>query len=181
MKRTMQAFFQMVFSFAVGATILGYSHCAEAQPARLKPGKGDDLRALYATALDVTEGKSVAEASCVRCHGVDGISTTKGVPHLAGQRAAYLHLELRAYQSGARGEKAMDGVVKFLSDDALLKVAAYYASLDPPATNCSERREARARQARPGPGRQGRRHGLRRVPRRGWRQQDSRHAEPRFV
>jgi cytochrome c553 len=54
----------------------------------------------------------------------------KGVPHLAGQRAPYLHLELRAYQSGARGDKAMDGAVRFLSEDALIKVAAYYASLE---------------------------------------------------
>ena len=44
-------------------------------------------------------------ASCVRCHGVDGISNTKAVPHLAGQRAAYLHLELKAYQSGAPTKK----------------------------------------------------------------------------
>ena len=110
---------------------MGHSPWTQAQPASVKAGKGDDLRALYATALEVAEGKRVAEASCVRCHGVDGVSTTKGVPHLAGQRAAYLHLELKAYQSGARGEKAMEGVVKFLSDDALIKVAAYYASLDP--------------------------------------------------
>ncbi len=104
---------------------------AAAQPASVKPGSGDDLRAAYASAADVTEGKRVAETSCARCHGTNGISTMKGVPHLAGQRAAYLHLELRAYQSGARGDKTMDGVVRFLSEDALIKVAAYYASLEP--------------------------------------------------
>ena len=131
MKRTLRTFFPVVIAFVAGATMLDYSPRAQAQPASVKTGKGDDLRALYATALEVAEGKRVAEASCVRCHGVDGISNTKGVPHLAGQRAAYLHLELKAYQSGARGEKAMEGVVKFLSDDALVKVAAYYASLDP--------------------------------------------------
>jgi cytochrome c553 len=62
---------------------------------------------------------------------MSGISTAGGVPHLAGQRPAYLHLELRAYQTGARGDTAMDSAVKFLSDDALVKVAAYYASLEP--------------------------------------------------
>ncbi len=54
------------------------------------------------------------------------------MPHLAGQRPAYLYLELLAYQSGARGDSAMNNVVKFLNDDALVKVAAYFASLDPP-------------------------------------------------
>ena len=35
------------------------------------------------------------------------------------------------YQAGGRGNTPMNNVVKFLSDDALIKVAAYYASLDP--------------------------------------------------
>ena len=54
-----------------------------------------------------------------------------GVPHLAGQRPGYLYLELKAYQAGARADSTMGAVVKFLSDDALVKVAAYYASLEP--------------------------------------------------
>jgi cytochrome c553 len=54
------------------------------------------------------------------------------VPNLAGQRAAYLFLELQAYQSGARGASAMRDVVGPLSEDALFKAAAYFASLDPP-------------------------------------------------
>ena len=41
-------------------------------------------------------------------------------------------IELKAYQAGARGDTPMNGQVKFLSDDALLKVSAYFASLDPP-------------------------------------------------
>jgi cytochrome c553 len=108
-----------------------YSPSAPAQPATVQAGSGDDLRAAYAGAADVAEGKRVADTTCARCHGANGISTMKGVPHLAGQRAPYLHLELRAYQSGARGDKTMDGAVRFLSDDALIKVAAYYASLEP--------------------------------------------------
>lgn len=92
----------------------------------------DELRAVYATAVEVAEGKRIAEASCARCHGANGISATKGVPHLAGQRAAYLDLQLRAYQHSARVQGAMTGIVRYLSDDALVKVAAYYASLEPP-------------------------------------------------
>jgi cytochrome c553 len=71
------------------------------------------------------------------------VSGTKGVPHLAGQRAAYLHLELRAYKSGARSSEMMEGAVRFLSDEALFKVAAYYASMEPAQPNFSSRRAVR--------------------------------------
>lgn len=118
---------------AAGAASVDYSSEAKAQAPAASAGadKSDVLRAVYAAAVEVAEGKRIAQTSCVRCHGLDGISTTRGVPHLAGQRPAYLYLELTAYQSGARGKKVMDGAVEFLSDDALVKVAAYYASLDP--------------------------------------------------
>ena len=59
----------------------------------------DDLRAAVATTQDITEGKRVADASCARCHGMDGIGSAKGVPHIAGQRPAYIHLELKVYQT----------------------------------------------------------------------------------
>jgi len=97
----------------------------------IRPGPRDDFRAAYATSQDVAEGKRLADASCARCHGTSGISTAKGVPHLAGQRAVYLHLELQTYKSGARGKNMMADAARFLSDDVLFKVAAYYASLDP--------------------------------------------------
>lgn len=97
----------------------------------VQPGATDDFRAAYATPQDVAEGKRLADATCARCHGPVGISATKGVPHIAGQRAVYLHLELQAYRSGARGKNMMADAAQFLSDDALFKVAAYYAGLDP--------------------------------------------------
>ena len=114
-----------------GAALVFHSQLANAQSEGAKPGKANELRAVYASPADVAEGKRLALASCGRCHGADGISTTKGVPHLAAQRPGYLLLELRAYQKGVRTDKAMEDAVKFLSDDALVKVAAYYASLEP--------------------------------------------------
>jgi cytochrome c553 len=100
--------------------------------AALAASPDDELRAVYATPVEIAEGKRIAEASCARCHGANGVSATKGVPHLAAQRAAYLDLQLRAYRHGARVQGAMTGIVRYLSDDALVKVAAYYASLEPP-------------------------------------------------
>lgn len=102
---------------------------SEAAPS--KAVGGDELRAIYAGPLEVAEGKRIAEKSCASCHGAEGISTIKGIPNLAGQRAPYLLTALGAYKGGARSDSSMNGVVKFLSDDALLAVAAFYASLDP--------------------------------------------------
>jgi cytochrome c553 len=121
----------VALTLAIGGTSVCYLPVSEAQPVTVKPGSGDDFRAVYATPQDVAEGKRVAEASCVGCHGVNGISATKGIPNLAGQRPAYVYLELKAYKSGARSAEPMANAVKFVSDDALFKVAAYYASLDP--------------------------------------------------
>jgi cytochrome c553 len=111
---------------------LTYPRSAPTQPATVNIAAGDDLHAVYANSEDVAEGSRLANASCSGCHGANGISTTADVPHLAGQRPAYLYLELRVYQSGGRGDNPMNNAVKFLSDDALFKVAAYYSSLDPP-------------------------------------------------
>jgi len=116
--------------FLLWSGLESYSPSAIAQTA-VVPAKNDDLHAAYAGAVEIAEGKKLAESTCAGCHGANGISTTPGVPHLAGQRAAYLHLELRAYKSGVRGDSAMKNAVGFLTDDALIKVAAYYASLDP--------------------------------------------------
>lgn len=99
--------------------------------ARAQAGKAEDLKAVYATPADIAEGKRLARTACAQCHGLDGVSTAKGVPHIAGQRPGYMLVELRAYQKGVRKETPMNASVKFLSDDALVKVTAYYASLDP--------------------------------------------------
>ena len=106
---------------------------AYAQVPTVKPSAGDDLRSLRVTPQDVAEGKRLAQDACARCHGANGVSATPGIPHVAGQRAPYLHLQLRAYKQGSRPNSPMTGAVRFLSDDAIVKVAAYYASLDPAA------------------------------------------------
>jgi len=94
-------------------------------------GSNADLRPAYATPQDIAEGRRVAQTACAQCHGANGVSEAKGVPHIAGQRPAYLYNELMVYQSGARGDNAMSRAVKLIKDDALVKVAAYYAGLEP--------------------------------------------------
>ena len=113
------------------AAMLAGAAIVMAQPAKPAAPARADLRPIYATAPDVAEGKRLAEVSCTRCHGANGISSTAGIPHIAAQRGPYLYTQLRAYLKGARPQSPMTGAVKFLSDDALVKVSAYFASLDP--------------------------------------------------
>ena len=129
MKRCAPAF--LLIALVSSVPIGGYSQVRTTPAAAPAAGSNADLRPAYATPQDIAEGKRVAEASCASCHGLNGISATKGVPHIAGQRPGYLYTELVAYQSGARGSNAMGGAVKFMKDDALVKVSAYYAGLEP--------------------------------------------------
>jgi cytochrome c553 len=94
----------------------------------------DELRPLYANSDDIQDGKELADSTCAKCHGADGVSATNGVPNLAGQRPSYVYRELKAYQRGDRmgGREAHSTkLLKFLSDAALANLAAFYASLDP--------------------------------------------------
>jgi len=118
----------LLLAAAMSASI--HQRGAAAQTTSIKTG--DELRPIYAKPADVADGKQFADSACAGCHGANGISTTTGIPDLAGQRPVYLYMALRAYQSGARINAAMNTSVKFTSDVALVKVAAYYASLDPP-------------------------------------------------
>ena len=86
---------------AVTAVASAYFAAFAASAQLLKQGD-DALRPLYAQASDIAEGKDLATSSCAKCHGGDGIATDRVTPNLAGQRPAYLYLELKAYQAGAR-------------------------------------------------------------------------------
>jgi len=127
------------FLLATGAAFVAHCLGAAAQPA---PPGASELRPVYASSEEIAEGKRLAEKMCASCHGADGISTIEGVPNLASQRPAYLYLELKAYQSGARGESGMADTVKVLNDDAIVKLAAYFASLDPAQPSAPRARKA---------------------------------------
>ncbi len=112
----------------------GFGLCRPAAIAQTAMAGADELRPLFATPDDIEQGKELAQASCASCHGPNGISSTAGVPNLAGQRPSYIYSLLKAYQIGGHPgghDVANMKLLKFFSDDALVKVAAYYASLDP--------------------------------------------------
>ena len=87
--------------------------------------------ALNPTRDMLDHGMNVAATACAACHGTDGIGIEAGTPNLAGQRTVYLYRVLQGYQDRSRRNDAMNHAVGFLNEEALLAVAAYYASLPP--------------------------------------------------
>ena len=129
MKRSARPVFLAMFGVSLVGGLLATT--GGAQTINLGAANSADFRVVYATAQDVAQGKQVAETMCASCHGMNGIAKQKGVPHIAGQRPVYLHLEMKIYQTGGRGSNAMANTVKYMNDDAIMKVSAYYASLEP--------------------------------------------------
>lgn len=125
---TQRSMKNLLISAAVASAVIGAcSAAATAQPA----GTPADMRTLYATPMEIADGKQLARMSCARCHGINGIGSTPDTPHLAGQRPVYLYRAIKDYESGARNDRKMSEAIKFLTEDALVKVSAYYAGLDP--------------------------------------------------
>lgn len=79
---------------------------------------------------DVATGKSKS-APCAACHGPDGNSTNPLWPKLAGQHAAYLVKQLKAFKSGERKDPLMTPMAAGLSEQDMKDLAAYYAKQKP--------------------------------------------------
>ncbi|ELI6431489.1 MULTISPECIES: c-type cytochrome [Aeromonas] len=81
-----------------------------------------------AKAADIEAGKAKA-AVCAACHGVEGKALIPNYPHLAGQNAAYLVKQLKAFKDGSRQEPLMVPFMAPLTEADMENLAAFYASL----------------------------------------------------
>ena len=79
-----------------------------------------------AYAGDAAAGKQKA-AVCKGCHGIDGNSIMPLWPKLAGQHAAYLAKQMKAFRSGERKDPVMAPMAMGLSDTDIDNIAAFYA------------------------------------------------------
>lgn len=80
-----------------------------------------------ASAGDAAAGKTKAVV-CSACHGVDGNSIMPLWPKLAGQHAAYLTKQMKAFRSGERKDPVMAPMAMPLSDADIDDISAFYAS-----------------------------------------------------
>lgn len=81
-----------------------------------------------AMAADAEAGKAKS-VTCAACHGADGKSSNPMWPNLAGQHAAYLVKQLRAFKAGTRNDPIMGPMSMALSEADIEDLAAYYAQL----------------------------------------------------
>jgi len=71
-------------------------------------------------------------ATCLGCHGVPTYSNvypTYHVPKLGGQHAQYIVSALKAYKAGKRGHSTMHAQAATLSEQDMVDIAAYFASV----------------------------------------------------
>ncbi|GAC1390177.1 MAG: cytochrome c [Variovorax sp.] len=79
-------------------------------------------------AAEVAAGRQKA-AACAACHGPVGIAMAPDAPNLAGQPAAYIVAQLRAYRDGTRQHEVMSVMAKSLSDADIDNLGAWFSSL----------------------------------------------------
>lgn len=80
-----------------------------------------------ALAANPEHGQKLAR-KCSVCHGKQGIAKDPEVPNLAGQSAFYLEKSLKNFRDGTREDRRMTLIVKPLSDDDIMDLAAWFAS-----------------------------------------------------
>ena len=100
---------------------------------RLRPDVAQD-KALAAAGQKLYRGGNAASGvpACAGCHGPSGAGIPVEFPHIAGQFAAYIETQLKAFRSGARANDPngmMRGVAAHMTDDEIKAVAQYVAGL----------------------------------------------------
>lgn len=70
-----------------------------------------------------------AAASCVACHGANGVSPAPIWPSLAGQGSNYIVAQIKAFKAGVRSDPSMSQMVAQLSDSDMKVVGDHFASL----------------------------------------------------
>lgn len=79
-------------------------------------------------AADIAAGQEKAQI-CVGCHGENGVSTTPGIPSLAGQQDQFIQWQLVFFRSGRRPNPAMAPIVADITDEDIRNLGAYFHSL----------------------------------------------------
>lgn len=74
---------------------------------------------------DATAGQKLYNATCVACHGRDGVSVAPVYPNIGGQKQQYLVNEITAYRDGDRKDSIMAPMARHLSDAEIANLASY--------------------------------------------------------
>lgn len=86
-----------------------------------------------AQAQDAKAGRDKARM-CTVCHGDLGIAVAPNAPNLAGENAAYIEEQLKAFKSGRRQHEQMSIIASGLSDKDIKNLAAWFSMIKVEAT-----------------------------------------------
>ncbi len=67
-------------------------------------------------------------AICSACHGENGTPIDASIPSIWGQNEGYIYIELKDMKKGARKNEQMAEIVKDMSREDMLALAAYFAA-----------------------------------------------------
>ena len=67
-------------------------------------------------------------AQCAACHGENGTPIDPSIPVIWGQNEGYIYIELKDMKKGARKNEQMQDIVKDMSREDMLALAAYFAA-----------------------------------------------------
>jgi len=86
-----------------------------------------------------SSGESLPQAAtCIACHGQNGISVSPTWPTLAGQHEDYLVHSLNQYRDGTRTDAVMAPMVAALTDADVVLLAKHYSRLSGLETTAEE-------------------------------------------
>jgi cytochrome c553 len=92
-------------------------------------GAAMSLASIPAIAGDAAAGEAAyASKGCVGCHGAGGNSQQDVNPNLAGQHAAYLTKQMKAFKAGTRTDPTMNAMAAMLSDADMENISAYLSA-----------------------------------------------------
>jgi cytochrome c553 len=80
-----------------------------------------------ASAERIEAGRTKA-ATCVACHGPEGVAAAPQWPNLAGQHQTYLLEALGQYKDGSRVDLVMNPLIGPLDEESIEELAAFFAS-----------------------------------------------------
>jgi len=73
-------------------------------------------------------GKNV-RATCISCHGINGVTVNEEWPNLGGQKKAYLQKQLMAFRDGSQNNPIMKVIANELTEEQIEAVAEYYSQI----------------------------------------------------
>ena len=93
------------------------------------------LVSTFAFSAEDADIARLATRICANCHGPHGDSVSSAFPRLAGQQAAYIEVQLKAFKDQSRGDPYaqayMWGMASQLDEGTMKRLGAYYAAERP--------------------------------------------------